>query len=126
VFQRPVQLDDEEGAYLHRAGVPLREAMDLMRHSDVRLTMSVYADSSLFALRPAVEKLPWNYLQNDAQIDAQSLGASGLLLSLPVTVGEGSECVKTIVNTGEKSLHGTLCHAGAESDEWCAIQGSNL
>ncbi|MGD1088742.1 MAG: site-specific integrase [Verrucomicrobiota bacterium] len=112
--------------YLHRAGVPLREAMELMRHSDVRLTMSVYADSSLFALRPAVEKLPWNYLDDDAQIDAQSLGASGLLPSLPVTVGEGSECVKTTVNTGEKSLHGTLCHAGAESDEWCAIQGSNL
>jgi integrase len=32
--------------YLHRAGVPLREAMELMRHSDVRLTMGIYADSS--------------------------------------------------------------------------------
>ena len=49
---------------LHRAGVPMREAMELMRHNDARLTMSIYADSSLFALRPAVEKLPWNYLQH--------------------------------------------------------------
>jgi integrase len=47
--------------YLHRVGVPLREGMELMRHSDVRLTMNIYTDSSLFALRPAVEKLPWNY-----------------------------------------------------------------
>ena len=112
--------------YLHRAGVPLREAMELMRHSDARLTMKIYTDTALFALRPAVEKLPWNYLENDAQIHAQSLGASGLLPSLPVTIGEGSEPGKTIVNTGAKSLHGTLCHAGAELEEWCAVQGLNL
>jgi integrase len=112
--------------YLHRAGVPMREAMELMRHSDARLTMKIYTDTALFALRPAVEKLPWNYFENDAQIDAQSLGASGLLPSLPVTIGEGSEPGKTIVNTGAKSLHGTLCHAGAELEEWCAVQGLNL
>jgi hypothetical protein len=95
------------------SGVPLREAMELMRHSDVRLTMSVYTDSSLFALRPAVEKLPWNYLENDTQIDAQSSGAGGLLPSLPVTIGKRSESDKTIVDTEEKSLDGTLCHTGA-------------
>ncbi len=57
-----------------------------MQHSDVRLTMSIYADSSLFALRPAVEKLPWNHPKNDTQIDAQTLGAGGHLPSLTVTV----------------------------------------
>ena len=112
--------------YLHRAGVPMREAMELMRHSDARLTMKIYTDTALFALRPAVEKLPWNYLENDAQIDAQTLGAGSLLPSLPVTVGEGAELDKTIDNTGGKSLHVTLCHGGAEPGEWCAVQGLNL
>ncbi len=112
--------------YLHRAGVPLREAMELMRHSDVKLTMKIYADTSLFALLPAVEKLPWNYLENDAQIDAQSLGARGHLLSLPVTVGNGLKSDKTIVFTVEESLADTLCHAGAEKEKWCAVQGLNL
>jgi hypothetical protein len=42
-------------------------------------------------------------LASAAAIDAQKLGASGLLPSLPVTVGEGSELGKNIVNTGEKS-----------------------
>jgi integrase len=112
--------------YLHRAGVPLREAMELMRHSDVKLTMKVYTDTSLFALKPAVEKLPWNYSANDAQIDAQKTGLAGLLPSLAVTVGNGSESDKTIVITGEKSQGGTLCHAGAELEKWCAVQGLNL
>ena len=112
--------------YLHRAGVPMREAMELMRHSEARLTMSIYADSSLFALRPAVEKLPWNYLQHDAQIDAQSLGPDGLLPSLPVTGVEGAASGKTIVKTGEKSLLCIAGHGESQIEEWCAIQGSNL
>ena len=48
---------------LHRAGVPQREAMELMRHNDPRLTANTYADASLFSLRSAVEKLPWNGLE---------------------------------------------------------------
>jgi len=107
---------------LHRAGVPLREAMELMCHSDVKLTMKIYADTSLFALKPAVEKLPWNYLANDAP----KPGASGLLPSLPVTVDNGSESDKTVVNTSENSQVVMLCHAGAKSVEWCAVQGLNL
>ena len=88
--------------------------------------MSIYADSSLFALRPAVEKLPWNYLQHDAQIDAQSLGPDGLLPSLPVTGVEGAASGKTIVKTGEKSLLCIAGHGESQIEEWCAIQGSNL
>ncbi len=50
---------------LHRAGVPQREAMELMRHNDPRLTANTYADASLFALRGAIEKLQWNDSQRD-------------------------------------------------------------
>ena len=112
--------------FLHRAGVPMREAMELMRHNDARLTMSIYADSSLFALRPAVEKLPWNYLQHDAQIHAQSLVTGGLLPSLPVTGVTGGETEKTLINTRGKSLVCLAGHGESQIDEWCAIQGSNL
>lgn len=112
--------------YLHRAGVPLREAMELMRHSDARLTMSIYADSSLFALRPAVEKLPWNYPKHDAQIDAQTLGAGGLLPSLAVTVDEGVKSEKEPMDMGLKSLSVTVCHAPPEIGKWSERQDSNL
>jgi hypothetical protein len=101
---------------LHLAGVPLRETMELMRHSDVRLTMRIYADSSLFALRPAIEKLvPWNYSADDSQ----KLGAEGLLPSLAGTVGATEKCLISPVITGLKSLSVTGCHGGTESGEWC-------
>lgn len=112
---------------LHLAGVPLREAMELMRHSDVRLTMKIYADSSLFALRPAIEKLlPWNCAEDDSQRDSQKLGAEGPLASLAGTVNDDSKNENQPVNMGLKSLSVTLGHGGAESGEWCALQVSNL
>ena len=108
---------------LHLAGVPLREAMELMRHSDVRLTMKIYADSSLFALRPAIEKLlPWNCLEDDSQ----RIGFQGLLPSLAGTKNMMAKSEKSPVITGLKSLSVTECHSMSESGEWCALQVSNL
>jgi integrase len=46
------------GTYLQRAGVPIRVAMQLMRHSDIRLTAKVYTDPSLLDTAGAVAKLP--------------------------------------------------------------------
>ncbi len=116
---------------LHLAGVPLREAMELMRHSDVRLTMKIYADSSLFALRPAIEKLlPWDCSNNDAnhdsQIHSQKTGVEGLLPSLAVTVETGVKSEISPVIIGLKSLSDIGCHGVAKSEEWCALQVSNL
>ena len=111
---------------LHRAGVPQREAMELMRHNDPRLTANTYADASLFSLRAAVEKLSFSSMIDDAQRDAQSLGVEGLLPSLPVTTDKGSASDETIVDTGRKSLHGVLCHEGAKTQEWCPRQDLNL
>ena len=45
------------GTLLSNAGVAPREAMDLMRHTDMRLTMNLYTDSRVFKLAGAVEKL---------------------------------------------------------------------
>lgn len=46
------------GTLLSKAGVSPREAMSLMRHTDLRLTMNVYTDPKVFNLAAAVEKLP--------------------------------------------------------------------
>ncbi len=46
------------GTLLSRSGVLPREAMSLMRHTDMRLTMNVYTDPRIFDLAGAVEKLP--------------------------------------------------------------------
>jgi integrase len=46
------------GTMLSRSGVPPRVAQQLMRHSDIRLTMEVYTDPKLFDLQGAVEAIP--------------------------------------------------------------------
>ena len=46
------------GTMLSKAGVSPREAMELMRHTDLRQTMKVYTDPRVFDLSKAVEKLP--------------------------------------------------------------------
>jgi hypothetical protein len=43
---------------LSKSGVPPRVAQQLMRHSDIRLTMGVYTDPKLFDLQGAVNSLP--------------------------------------------------------------------
>ena len=78
--------------------MPQREAMELMRHNDPRLTANTYADVSLLSLRGAVAKLSFPSAKHDAQIHAQTLAPDGLLPSLPVTVAKGSESDKTPVN----------------------------
>jgi hypothetical protein len=111
---------------LHRAGVPQREAMELMRHNDPRLTANTYADVSLFSLRGAVAKLSFSSTKNDAQIHAQTLVSDGLLPSLPVTVIKRSESDKNHVNIMGKSLSDTLCHAESKTEKWCPRQDLNL
>jgi integrase len=46
------------GSMLARAGIPPRVAMELMRHSDMRLTQNSYTDATLLPLFIEVEKLP--------------------------------------------------------------------
>lgn len=46
------------GTMLSTAGIAPRIAMELMRHSDLRLTMKVYTDAKVLDLSGAIEKLP--------------------------------------------------------------------
>ena len=49
------------GTLLSKGGVSPREAMSLMRHTDMRLTMKVYTDPRIFDLAGAVEKLAMDF-----------------------------------------------------------------
>ena len=44
--------------HLHEAGVPMRVAMAMMRHSDARLTMRVYTDEARIPVSEGVARLP--------------------------------------------------------------------
>ena len=46
------------GTMLSKVGISPREAMELMRHTDLRPTMKVYTNPRVFDLSKAVEKLP--------------------------------------------------------------------
>ena len=43
---------------LNRAGVAPRTAQEIMRHSDIRLTMATYTDASLLNVSGALDSLP--------------------------------------------------------------------
>jgi hypothetical protein len=106
--------------------VPQREAMELMRHNDPRLTANTYADVSLLSLRGAVAKLSFPSAKHDAQIHAQTLVPDWLLRSLPVTVAKRSGSDNIPVNTRGKSLSDTLCRAGSKTEEWRPRKDLNL
>jgi hypothetical protein len=90
--------------YLQRAGVSQREAMELMRHNDPRLTASTYTDTRLLGLRSAVGKLSIG----DSQRDSQKLVPSGHSVSSPVTIGSVSNHPQPVDNKGLKSLPVTI------------------
>ena len=107
---------------LHRAGVSQREAMELMRHNDPRLTAITYTDTSLLSLQSAVQKLGFSA----SQIASQKLGAGGQSLSLPVNDSAKANSSETIENKGGKSLSGAAWRVLSRIERWCALQGLNL
>ena len=47
------------GTNLVLSGAHPRVVQELMRHSDIRLTMKLYTDASKLPMREAVAALPW-------------------------------------------------------------------
>jgi len=60
-----------------------RLAMELARHSDMRLTMKTYTDAGQLPLREVMDSLPG--FGSDSRIDSRTLGATGQTVSQPVT-----------------------------------------
>jgi integrase len=107
---------------LHRAGVSQREAMELMRHNDPRLTATTYTDTSLLSLQSAIQKLDFTA----SQIASQKLVAGSQSLSSPVNDSAKVSSSKTIENKGRKSLSGAAWRVLSKIEKWCAVQGLNL
>jgi integrase len=83
---------------LQRAGVSPREAMELARHSDMRLTMKTYTDAAQLPLAATVRGLP---AFGDSQIDSQTLVQKGQTVS-PAVIGlKPIKAVKAIENIDE-------------------------
>jgi integrase len=83
---------------LQRAGVSPREAMELARHSDMRLTMKTYTDVAQLPLAATVRRLP---SIGDTQIDTQTLVADRPTVSPTVLGVKPLRVGKTIGNIGE-------------------------
>ena len=91
------------GTMLAMTGVAPRVAMELMRHSDMKLTMGVYTDATQLPLLEAANRLPSMSLPdkslaagqagapdggNDAQIDAQRSAQAGVAGSPAVAAAD--------------------------------------
>ena len=69
------------GTELAKSRLPVRVAMELLRHSDVKLTTKIYTDAGMLPIWDAVEALP---MFNDTQIDTPKLVEHGQTASSPV------------------------------------------
>jgi integrase len=102
---------------LQRAGVSPREAMELARHSDMRLTMKTYTDVAQLPLAATVRGLP---SIGDSQIDSQTLVADRHTVSPSVIGLKPIKVGKTVGNIDEsRSLTPVvaLCHSGQPSGD---------
>jgi integrase len=83
------------GTMLAVNGVPLRVAMELMRHSESKLTEKVYTDATHLPLRPAMQGLPsFNLAKHDAPNDAPAGDVLRRSVSFSVTVSQNNERVE--------------------------------
>jgi len=85
------------------AGVPHRVVMELMRHSDPKLTTKTYTDAGQLPIVAAIGSLPLlaPTEKTDSQIDSQKLVADRLSLSSAVPQVKTLEPDETPVNKGE-------------------------
>jgi hypothetical protein len=63
----------------------VRRALELARHSDMRLTMKTYTDAGQLPLREVMDSLPGFGERADSRIDSRNLGATGQTVSPTVT-----------------------------------------
>jgi integrase len=66
------------GTVLSKSGASPREAMELMRHTEMSLTMKTYTDPRIFDLAGAVDRLPLPAVKREADADAaRATGTDG-------------------------------------------------
>jgi hypothetical protein len=97
---------------LQRAGVSPREAMELARHSDMRLTMKTYTDVAQLPLAATVRGLP---SIGDSQIDSQTLVADRPAVSPDVIGLKSIKVGKTVGNIDGNHRSSSIVTFGHEN-----------
>jgi len=102
-----------------------RLAMELARHSDLKLTMKNYTDAGQLPLREVIESLPGFGGQADSRIDSRTLGASGQTVSPTVTKNRETKPKNHLENTDESHRDSQLVTVSPEDSEWRREGDSN-
>ncbi len=85
------------GTMLTLAGVGQRTVMELMRHSDMRLTAKTYTDANMLPVSDAVALLSaFAAKQQDPQIDPQISAAESRAMSAPVAINGSKPKLLTV------------------------------
>jgi integrase len=87
-------------ALLEKSGATLKEAMQLARHSDPKLTMAVYGRAQLHDLGWAVERLPDLFSGPGAEAEAAT-GTDGAYTPLTHTI-DGERGVLRVIDDGDR------------------------
>jgi hypothetical protein len=108
---------------LQRLGVSPREAMELARHSDMRLTMKTYTDTAQLPLVATVAQLPSFGLTESAgsqgtQLRTQTSGNGSQSESLAVTQNGAAKTTEVVVNQGDSHGESLAVTVGHEGSEW--------
>jgi integrase len=111
------------GTLLSKSGVMPREAMSLMRHTDMRLTMKVYTDPRVFDLAGAVEKLPGMILDSPHRQSAKATGTDGKAGGPDHPKTPGAQRVARTYFDGQSSAFNGTKESGALHSENARITG---
>ena len=102
------------GTELAKSKQPFRVAMELMRHSDPKLTTKIYTDAGMLPTWDAVEALP---MLNDTEIDTVKLVKSGLVGSTPVPMIDHCSHSLAIVNAAVSHSESQFVTQGHDTEE---------
>jgi integrase len=110
---------------LSKLKVHPRLAMELARHSDLRLTMKNYTDAGQLLLQEVMESLPGLNATGDSRIDSRSLVPAGQTMSPVVTDAAGVREQEFAENTEGRCCKPPLITPGNEKSEWRREGDSN-
>jgi integrase len=99
-----------------------RLAMELARHSDLKLTMKNYTDVGQLPLQEVMDALPGF---GDSRIDSRTLGASGQTVSPAVTKIRETKTENNPENIDENHGESLVVTAGSEKSKWRREGDSN-
>ncbi len=102
-----------------------RVAMELARHSDLRLTMKTYTDCGQLPLREVMESLPGFGKAADSRIDSRTLVPDGPAVSSSVPETASTDVQETAGNIDANHGESLAVTVGHEKSKWRREGDSN-